>query len=79
MLDFGKAFDLINHCLLIEKLQLCDLPEHIIIRWISAFLLDRNQRVKIRKHYSQSGLPNGGVGPTTRNPIWSQMCLGLHK
>ena len=69
MLDFGKAFALINHCLLIEKLQLCDLPEHVI-RWVAAFLLDRNQRVKIGKHFSQSGLTNGGVpqgtlsGPT---------------
>ena len=60
MLDFSKAFYLINHCLLIEKLQLYDLPEHVI-RWVAAFLLDRNQRVKIGKHYSQSGLPNGGV------------------
>ena len=60
MLDFSKAFDIINHCLLLGKLQLYDLPEHII-RWMAAFLLDRNQRVKIGKHYSQSGLPNGGV------------------
>ena len=44
MLDLSKAFDSINHCLLIEKLQLHDLPEHII-RWMAAFLLDRNQRV----------------------------------
>ena len=28
---------------------------------MAAFLLDRSQRVKIGKHYSQSGLPNGGV------------------
>ena len=28
---------------------------------MAAFLLDRNQRVKIGKHYSQSGLRNGGV------------------
>ena len=60
MLDFSKAFDLINHCLLLEKVQLYDLPEHII-RWMAAFLLDRSQRVKRGKHYSQSGLPNGGV------------------
>ena len=60
MLDFSKPFDLINHCLLLEKLQLYDMPEHII-RWMAAFLLDRSQRVKIGKHYSQSGLPNGGV------------------
>ena len=37
MLDFSKAFDLIKHSLLIEKLQLYDLPEHII-RWMAAFL-----------------------------------------
>ena len=60
MLDFSRAFDLINRCLLLEKLQLYDLPEHVI-RWMAAFLLDRSQRVKIGKHYSQSGLPNGGV------------------
>ena len=28
---------------------------------MAAFLLERSQRVKIGKHYSQSGLPNGGV------------------
>ena len=41
MLDFSKAFDLINHCLLLEKVQLYDLPEHVI-RWTAAFLLDRS-------------------------------------
>ena len=60
MLDFSKAFDLINKCLLLEKLQMYDLPEHVI-RWTAAFLLDSSQRVKIGKHFSQSGLPNGGV------------------
>ena len=71
MLDFSKAFDLINHCLLIETLQLYDLPEHII-RWMAAFLLDGNQRVKIGKHYSQSGLLNGGVpqGTLVQNVSW---------
>ena len=28
---------------------------------MAAFLLDRNHRVKIGKHYLQYGLPNGGV------------------
>ena len=28
---------------------------------MAAFLFDRNQRVNIGKHYSQSGVPNGGV------------------
>ena len=70
MLDFSKAFELINHCLLIEKLQLYDLPEHII-RWMAAFVLDRNQRVNIGKHYSQSGLPQYHKEPyLVQNVSW---------
>ena len=76
MLDFSKAFDLINHCLLIEKLQLYDLLEHII-RWMAAFLLDRNQRVKIWEALFTIWSPQWRS--TTRNPIWSKMFLGLHK
>ena len=46
MLDFSKAFDLINHHLLLDKLQSYGLPAHIL-RWMATFLLDRAQRVKI--------------------------------
>lgn len=60
MLDFSKAFDLINHHLLLEKLQLYGLPSHII-RWMATFLLDRTQQVKIGNEYSHPGHPNGGV------------------
>ena len=60
MLYFSNAFDLINHFLLLDTLQLYYLLEHSI-RWMAAFLLDRSQRVYIGNHYSQSGLPNGGV------------------
>ena len=44
MLDFSKAFDLINHHILLEKLTNSGLPRHIV-RWIGAFLLDRRQKV----------------------------------
>ena len=44
MLDFSKAFDLINHHILLEKLTNSGLPLHIV-RWIGAFLLDRRQKV----------------------------------
>ena len=38
MLDLNKAFDLINHHLLLEKLQLYDIPSNII-RLMATFLL----------------------------------------
>ena len=60
MLDFTKAFDFINHLLLLDKLQSYGLPANIL-RWMATFLLDRAQRVKIGNEYSHSGHPNGGV------------------
>ena len=59
-LDFSKAFDLINHNILLEKLQVFGIPAPIL-RWMAAFLLDRTQRVKIENNYSYTGHPNGGV------------------
>ena len=46
LLDFSKAFDLINRNTLLVKLKQYDLPPHIP-RWIVTFLLDRSQQVKI--------------------------------
>ena len=46
LLDFSKAFDLINHNILLAKLKQYDLPPHIR-RWIATFMLDRTQQVKI--------------------------------
>ena len=60
MLDFSKAFDLINHHILLDKLTNGGLPLHIV-RWIGAFLLDRSQKVIIGKNCSRSGSPNGVV------------------
>ena len=37
MLDFSKAFGLINHHLLIEKLKVNGIPPHVL-RWIATFL-----------------------------------------
>ena len=44
MLDFSKAFDLINHHILLEKLTNSGLPRHTV-RWVGAFLLGRSQKV----------------------------------
>ena len=60
LLDFSKAFDLINHNILLGKLQAFGISAPIL-RWMAAFLLDRTQRVKIGNNYSHTGHPNGGV------------------
>ena len=45
LLDFSKAFDLINHSILLEKLQTFGITAQVL-RWLAAFLLDRTQQVK---------------------------------
>ena len=60
MLDFSKAFDLIDHHILLDKLTTSCLPVHIVW-WIGAFLLDRKQKVIIGNNCSSFGSPNGGV------------------
>ena len=46
LFDFRKAFDLIDHHVLAQKLSLYDFPESIT-RWILDFLTNRRQRVKL--------------------------------
>ena len=60
LLDFAKAFDLINHEKLLVKLKANDVPPHIL-RWMGSVLLDRTQQVKIGKTVSSVGNLNGGV------------------
>ena len=55
LLDFAKAFDLINH----EKKK-NDVPPHIL-RWMASFLLNKTQQVKIGKHVSSVGYTKGGI------------------
>ena len=85
LLDFAKAFDLINHEQLLVKLKANDVPPYTL-RWMGIVLLDRTQQVKIGKTVSSVGNLNGGVpqgtvsGPTkcimiindltTRAPIY---------
>ena len=46
LLDYSKAFDLINHKNLLNKLEKIGVAKRIVT-WISAFVTDRSQRVKI--------------------------------
>ena len=55
LVEYSKAFDHINH----ELLIVC-LPAHLV-RWMAAFLIDRQQSVRIGDTVSNKGYPNGGV------------------
>ena len=65
LLDYTKAFDLINHHILMNKLVALDLPP-FLLRWIAAFLTDRRQQVRIGDHSSEWMHLKGGVPQGTR-------------
>ena len=46
LFDFKKAFDLIDHDILIQKLVSFEIPNNVV-NWIIDFLLNRKQRVKL--------------------------------
>ena len=48
LLDFGKAFDLIGHHILVENLHSLELPSSVI-NWPRDFLTNRQQRVKLAR------------------------------
>ena len=52
-LDYCKVFDLINHEVLLNKMIAMEEPAHLV-RWMAAFLLDREQRVQVGEAVSKS-------------------------
>ena len=64
-LDYTKAFDRINHHILMDKIQSFS-PHPCIVRWIAAFLEGRQQRVRLgdvlssQKHIKGS-VPQGAI------------------
>ena len=73
LLDYSKAFDSVNHHILLQNLQEAGSPA-ILNRWVAAFLLNRKQRVRIGDQFSSLLTLNGGGGPS-RDPLWS---LAIH-
>jgi len=69
-IDFAKAFDYVDHKVLLEKLMEFNLPD-TIVQWMCSFLRHRRQRVKIGSVTSDwvemdAGMPQGSyLGPLT--------------
>ena len=63
--DFKKGFDLVDHNVMIRELE--NLGVHpAIVRWIKAFLSNREQCVRIENSYSSWKKTNGGLPQGTK-------------
>ena len=68
LIDFRKAFDLVDHKVLLKKLK-CYKCHETCLRWFKSYLTNRSQRVCLNNHLSESasvtcGVPQGSIlGP----------------
>ena len=70
LFDYRKAFDLIDHSTLIEKLHQMDIPNSVI-NWIISFFSGRSQRVKLERDcFSEWGAVPSGVPLGTKLGPW---------
>ena len=69
LIDYRKAFDRVDHTILVNKLHHLGLPD-FLVAWYESFLGSRKQRVKLGDVYSDwapvtAGVPQGTLtGPT---------------
>ena len=59
-IDYAKAFDHVDHNILVAQMVAFGLPD-VIIRWMCAFLSDRRQRIKIGNVLSDWQLISAGM------------------
>ena len=71
LFDFRKAFDLINHNVLVRKLSPYDIPRRILC-WIVDFLMDRKRHMIKLSHdcYSVGRSVSAGVPQGTKLGPW---------
>ena len=70
LFDYRKAFDLIDHTILVNKICLLSIPS-FVKNWIIDFLSDRKQRVKLAKDcFSEWGRVPCGVPQGTKLGPW---------
>ena len=75
--DFKKSFDLVDHNVIIKELTL--LGTHpSIIRWIKAFLCDREQCVRVGTSMSSWKKTNGVLPQSTKlGPLWFAVLINF--
>lgn len=80
--DFSKAFDVVDHNVLLEKFLAYDFPAHIIA-WSMSFLQERTQFVSIRNNNSscrvlRAGTPQGTrSGPNDFKLLINDLCFDI--
>jgi hypothetical protein len=60
LINFSKAFDRIDHNILLYKLRLLNVPP-VLLNWCASFLQDRQHRVKLKNCKSNWRAINAGI------------------